>query len=202
MSSAVLVALTLGCACGGARQNQARTPDETGGPPARIAADQGDRPGPVEAVTPVHSVRDERRSTTPAREIRARVGEAIRDCRASPDAAVSTDVAAVQRCVCEHLARQAFATSAAALTLRWPLPTTKSGSTVAEHGIHLVPLGPVFEVAIDASGAVTRCGVVPRGGSLRNGALGVTVGGGHHLHLGGVQWPKARSNKTRRTKQS
>ncbi len=184
--NAVLVALTLGCAsCGGAQQNQARTPDETGEPPAGVAADKGDRSGPVEAIAPVQGVRVAGRSLALAKEIRARVGEAIRDCRASPEGSASTDLAAVQRCVCEHLARQAFATAAAALTLRWPLPTTRSGSTVSEDRIHLVPLGPVFEVAIDASGAVTGCGVVPRGGSLRNGGPGVTVGGGHHLYQGG-----------------
>lgn len=87
------------------------------------------------------------------RELSNRLARAIRECGGAKDTG----------CLCRALSHQHFAPSPAGAVrvVRWPLPGTRSGSATTDAGTMVVPLGPVFELSIDASGAVTACGVKP-----------------------------------------
>ena len=121
----------------------------------------GDHPAPRATSEPAHDSETtapaprRRTQVAPAHDSAAQIAaglrEAARACGASADV----------ECLCAELTRNGFAASptGAIRTLRWPMPTTTSGSTATEDGIVLVPLGPAFEVTIDGSGAVAACGV-------------------------------------------
>lgn len=89
---------------------------------------------------------------TPTPALVASLRAAARACR-------SAEADELYGCVCDRVTQRHFPRADGALIVSWPLPGTRSGSTATDDGIRLVPLGPVFEVAVDASGVVTRCGV-------------------------------------------
>jgi hypothetical protein len=59
-------------------------------------------------------------------------------------------------CWCRRICAAAFRATGAALTFRSPLPGTLSGSTADGN---LVPLGPTFDITVDARGRARSCGV-------------------------------------------
>lgn len=137
----------LGCARGASP-----TPSE---PAATVAEDASAQT--TELARPAQSSPRPDRSPSPDRSrlapapYRAQLRAASDACQQSYDVP----------CLCEALRRQRFEPSpdGGIRMLRWPLPSTPSGSTATDDGIQLVPLGPVFEVVIDGAGEVTSCGV-------------------------------------------
>jgi len=130
-------------------------------PPSNLCAHEALYPDEEAVTSEAVAERAESRRSPRGDEIAARVRDAARGCR-DELAAASGDVSAVQRCVCDRLASRPLSPASASTVVSWPMPGTTSGSTDTADGLRLVPLGAVFEISIDASGAVERCGVQSR----------------------------------------